>query len=860
MKQSWGRQALLCFFTAFCMAWALLFLLQAEPFGGRSLSVIDARAQYADFFLYFRSCLLNGSWNGYSFSKALGGNMIGVLCYYLLSPFNLLVVLFQPEDIFLFFHVLFVLKLSTICAACSVFLNGRFHHQLSAGMVLILSLCYAFSEYAIGQVYNFIWHDGVYMLPFILLGVYRLVRFRKSTLLAVSVGLSMVFNWYTAGINCLFAIVWFVVEWSLLSDEMKGNIKRFASTLLRLIIAMASGVLCSGALLIPTICAMIPNGRALSAIGELFNPAFEGSLSYTIRSFLPGLKSEWGELSLFCGSLTFLAAASVLFSKKHLRNEKCAAAFLIVFAVCMCYWQPLHAVFSLFTVSTGFHYRYSYAGILSFVFLAGLFFHKDQAVSVRVLIKAFLLWIGTLEAARLVMDAGDTEDVRVALLFVFLTIVCCGVWYSQKKKWRRTVAGFLCGMLCIGQLIYNASEISFAFDARSLDDYYPEQKKQIEDLRSYDDGMYRIIQSDANGSGIQYNGTTTNYNEALGYQYWSTTHYSSCPDHRQRMFLDRMGHRKVGDNWSVVRTCILPIDSLLGVKYFLSSHSINGLEMVESIECRNGKNVYQNPYCIPMAFVYTPVSLPTSEKNDPFLNQNALYARFLGEGMELFRPLKYTCTEREDGEQVYQIFLPRGERAIYGNLCIASDFDSLLKKGSGAVRWGVELNINDERTIPYAGTFTQSVFDIPTRRKDAFAYVEVDSLAVEEAQFYALDLMLMAEAARRLSQNVPTIMSIKDGYAYFETEGKENQHLFVSIPYDSGWRIEVNGQKARPDLIEDCLYSIPLQTGYNVVEMVYQYPGKWAGWIATAMGTLLLILMHFFEKRKQMTLSPKESL
>ncbi|EJE98154.1 hypothetical protein LMA_08243, partial [Liquorilactobacillus mali KCTC 3596 = DSM 20444] len=67
------------------------------PFGKSSLLTVDLGQQYIDFFAYFRRTLLsNPSGFFYSFSKEVGGNMIGEWAYYLMSPFNLFLLLF-PE-------------------------------------------------------------------------------------------------------------------------------------------------------------------------------------------------------------------------------------------------------------------------------------------------------------------------------------------------------------------------------------------------------------------------------------------------------------------------------------------------------------------------------------------------------------------------------------------------------------------------------------------------------------------------------------------------------------------------------------------------------------------------------------------
>lgn len=64
------------------------------------------------------------------------------------------------------------------------------------------------------------WLDGVYLLPLSLLGVYLITHQRSCGfyLLAVTIGLGLIFNWYVGEINCLFSFGWLVLELCLAED------------------------------------------------------------------------------------------------------------------------------------------------------------------------------------------------------------------------------------------------------------------------------------------------------------------------------------------------------------------------------------------------------------------------------------------------------------------------------------------------------------------------------------------------------------------------------------------------------------------------------------------------------------------
>ena len=90
-------------FATFLLPVILLFAIYAFcgtfPFGDRSVLVPDLAGQYVYFFGGFREVFLGEGSLLYSFSRALGGEMLGIFAYYLASTFSFLVLLFPKERI-----------------------------------------------------------------------------------------------------------------------------------------------------------------------------------------------------------------------------------------------------------------------------------------------------------------------------------------------------------------------------------------------------------------------------------------------------------------------------------------------------------------------------------------------------------------------------------------------------------------------------------------------------------------------------------------------------------------------------------------------------------------------------------------
>ena len=98
------RNRRLGLFAAFALPCLLMytvyFLFGVFPFGRESVLVLDLNAQYVYFFGALRNALHGDGSLLYSFSRAAGGEFLGIFAYYLSSPLSWIVALF-PENMLL---------------------------------------------------------------------------------------------------------------------------------------------------------------------------------------------------------------------------------------------------------------------------------------------------------------------------------------------------------------------------------------------------------------------------------------------------------------------------------------------------------------------------------------------------------------------------------------------------------------------------------------------------------------------------------------------------------------------------------------------------------------------------------------
>lgn len=138
-------------------------LATIHPFGINSFLTEDLKYQYIDFFTWFRSVLLGEHSLAYSFAQGLGFNTWGLYSYYLASPFNLLVVLFDQAHLSLAIFVIVACKLSAITASFVFYLRKRF--LLDRSISLLFALCFCFGSWMVTNLRNPLWLDAQILLP-----------------------------------------------------------------------------------------------------------------------------------------------------------------------------------------------------------------------------------------------------------------------------------------------------------------------------------------------------------------------------------------------------------------------------------------------------------------------------------------------------------------------------------------------------------------------------------------------------------------------------------------------------------------------------------------------------------------------
>ena len=886
------RDPLLAALVTAAIYWLVMLLGDYVPFGINTPAVTDAKLQYLDLFAYYRDVLTGQNSAVYTFSNTLGGGAAAIWAYYLASPFNLLVLLFEKDRMNLFLEVLITVKLSAASAAFAWFIGRRFRGRVRGGMTLLLSVSYGLMQYMTAQGSNVMWLDGVILLPFIVLGIHNAVSSRRFRLreLAVPAALSVLANWYTGGINYLFSTVWFLYE--VLRgqgtadagrgpDERNGSgARRTSSAAGKYLAGMGTGLLLAAVLFLPNVIAL-REGKAGS-----WNPfayawplGLRGNPLSVIRSYRIGEMSDISRASFFSGTLAAFGTAAYFYSDRVRAREKLAILVPGLTAWLACFWYPLFYVFSLFMRNTSYWYRFGYLGCFVLLYCAaywcGSLPRKGGFRSRKrwaVIPKAGGTCLVLVLLSQKVWPQGGIGSTRAAIFMLLAVTVFMGYLYAPDRALKvleapgsiakhRKILAVLLVALGLWEAFLETRAILNIYHTDTAQEYAAysrEAQAQIEALREYDRaGFYRVSQTAARITNID--GLTGAYLDAMAYRYASISGYTSCPENIQIEFLDRLGYRKEYDSFNIVNTSFLPADSLLGVRYILSPYKVPGLIEVPELGSHNTKAVYANPYALPMALLPDSIgrSPEETEEGDPFAFTEALYSSLSGEKANLWiRAEKEKSYER--GITTWKLKVPAREGAgycLYGNLpwLFEADYDD-PKWWDDAQEQG-RLTVADGWAFGYGGWLSPSVFYIPVS-EDGTAQITLETDGepqLRDEQFYALDLERFGQLTAKIREKTGAAVRdllISNGKISCTVYAQKGQKLVLGVPASKGWSARVNGQKVRIEDFEGCLAQIPLVPGENHIKMQYRVPGLGAGILLSAAGLGILAVWDLSGKKK----------
>ena len=795
------------------------------PFGKSSVSWCDMTQQVIPLLCDFKDMLSGEDGFFLSLHNAGGMNFFGVFFFFLASPFSFLVAFFDKADIPYLMNIILVLKLCVCAVTASVYFEKRFNN-LSLVQKTAMAVSFALCGYGMMFYQNIIWLDMMYLFPILMLGIHSLIEKGKPWLLIITLTANIVVNFYISYMVILFVLLYFGIH--LLYSKAKDYKLFFKLGLSALVSLMLSAVVWASSL-----AQYSSSGRKESIIEGLKGCGFFAHIETSVPILL---------------STTLIFAALIAFLP-NLSNKSQAIKGLVLSFGFMCapvFLEPVNRMWHTGDYMS-FPVRYGFITIfLGFVicgellndakYQKGKIAAKISIILFALFIGAFGIWytkkhIDTLSSYANTLW-GNTASYR-GILTLFLVVLfgsVVAVMFAKKGLISKKVLSFCLALIVLSEgysslMIY----VSPAKDDLNMSRYtaFCSLSEELDD-----DGFYRVNMSekliDANMTG------------AIGVG--SLGHYTSLTDDDYMNAIKGLGYSgywmEIG-NWggNVIS------DALMSVKYTVK-------------EDENGFYVEENPLALglvvpsdnelPKEFPKTDRPLAVGEiyksifslKENPVTQYEITNLR----GCDYAKiGNDHILTRTQDYSSIEYIISVTGEQTLYLD-CFNGGSNNLEEPINNALSVYVNSlakyypSQNENGTLNL-GTFSDTTVIVRlVLNKDiscySFGVFGIDTNAVTSAA-KGFDAPKLDIKPNKLTTSIPKDYS---------------GEVFISLPYNEGYKITLNGEKIEYNRCLTGFMSINVEMG-GELKITFVPPKFFLGLIISLLGIAVVVIMYLFKEK-----------
>jgi len=864
MKRIHFRSNAVVLLTAFLTP-ALLMMLyfvyrKMEPFGTNTLLTVDLGQQYIDFFSYMRRAVLQDpSSIFYSFSNALGGETLGIWAYYLLSPWNLVLLFFKGTSLPTGILLLTVVKYGLAGLSMSwLLLKTKRQNGLRN---ITLSTSYALMGWMIANQFNVMWLDAVYLLPLVFYGLYVLMTTGKWNVYLVWLFVSLIINFYMAYMICIFMItsfIWFSADTFKNWKSFGKQFRMFALT------SITSGFL-AAFLLLPTWWSLSQSKAQYTLTTfkwqfEFFPPKmiaklFDGAFNFS--------QIPVGTANIFVGSIATVGV--ILFFCDHRISvvKRIVAGAITAFLTLSICFQPLDILWHAGQFPIWYPYRFSFVIAFWFIWLASQTLNtefkprlQDLGITVLVLsIGISYVYFNLSKFTFLNKTQMFISIVYVALAVILMVIPC-------RHVWAYSLLFFIIG---VSDVMTNAVQSLNTMTYLTQSDYgfYTKRLESlVSNVQKNDSSTYRIGKNFLRTKG-----------DALQVGFNGGGVFSSVLSKQTADFYGKIGSPDSSGSVEYSNGTLVT-DALLGMKYYLketpnygliktkdkSSVSSNKADTAyyQSLGETNGITTYKNRFALPIGYVSDKEVLNFT--NRAKLNPARYQANWLS-----------ALTGSSKSKNIYEA--QKFDSVKFQNIYPVKSLKSGILKKKDSKKPGILIlkftpKTNDSYYYSFGPSMSSqgATYSLNSLNLNQYGIyrntvmVSVASYAMNQPQTLAIELKgktfklqdfsLLRLKTNLLLSNLAQLKSQpwkleEQTNRYFRgnvTSRRKQQVLNTSIPYSPGWRAKVNGRRAKVYKTMDMFSAVKLPKGKNEVTFSYWPPLFNLGLIISGITLLLLFV------------------
>lgn len=827
------------FFVPLLIMWLIYIAMEVYPFGTNSVLVLDLNGQYVYFFAELREKLLEGGSLLYSWSRALGGEFMGIFAYYLASPFSLLVALFPANMITEALLTIILLKVGSCGLTMAIYLRKT--HPTSRLNTVIFSTMYALCAYAVVQAHNTMWIDEMIFLPLVILGVERLITRRECILYTASIAFCMMTNFYIGYMVCIFTFFYFFVWYFAHNANRENNLyeenHHFLRSLLRIGIFSLIAVAMAMVILYPAYYSLTFGKTTFS------NPNYSFSQNFDFLDMLaklfPGsydtVRPE-GLPFIYCGIPTLLLLPLYFLSDEIRPREKMLIGALMVLLVVSFNGSTIDLIWHGFQRPNWLNYRYSFCLVFLMIYCAYRAFETLNRAKYRYMLGV----VAVLAILLLVIQKQEYEWLNdlsciwlsLALLLVYACIfspICRGY---MKHTGKMILMIAVCFEMFAAGLFHTISLDEDVVISRrnTYVDYIEKLQPVVDALKQYESEhenllFYRMEKS-----------THRKTNDIMALDMNGISNSTSTLNASVISTLADFGYASKS-HWSKYLGDTPVADSLLGIRYVIRTNQEESIYEYVLGDEEKELYGYLNPWALSLAYAVDDAVLDfdAEEYNTPFEYMNHLITAMLGEEktIQVFRPVTGVTTTMSNLELAYTSGHKRYTPITSGKAATLTFSFDMQTDGElycyfpSTWKREVALKLNGVSHGTYFANETYRIVSLGDYDKGSGITLDMTlndkNLYIENGlnYFYVLDREVFEDVMTRLAASNMTITAASDTEISGTITLSDDRLLFTTIPYDEGWHVWVDGEAVEIEKTLGSMLAVPLSGGTHTVEFRY---------------------------------------
>lgn len=804
---------------------------------GTTLFISDSYGQYLPLFSYFKDAIASKQSLMYSFSKGIGGAMIGTYAYYLASPLNFLIIFFSKSNLYIFFAFIIILKIGLSSLFMYIYVDKR---KIKQPLKLIVSICYALMAYNINYYFHVMWLDGIFLAPLLLLGIEKLIDQNKSLLYGIVLFLAILSNYYIGFMLCIFSCLYF--SYYLFINYNKQGKKYIFDRIKKFIITSFLAGMATMILVLPALLELLSISRTNIPMDNKFKILEFLSKGYIASNNYENILNN-SYVNWYAGIIILLGSLLYIFNKKIPLKEKIASLIIILIFFLSFKINFLNIIWHGFSVPNCFNYRYSFLFSLFLILLFIRNFEKYNEIKKENYL--ILLLIIAIISLIVILQNYNWINYIFVWISVFLFIIyylLLKQLYSSKNKKDIKIIELLLPLLVISELSFNILLIYRDNDFSYINDYNEFLNRGNIAYNNKDD-FYRMEYTMINTS-----------NDSLGLNYRGITTFLSTFDTDVINFMINDGYSYKNNTITNNNNNTIIMDSLLGVKRIYTPKDYSTIyKKIDEYQCSTlngifyelGKTkcgIYDNKNALNFGYMINYdekkyLKKINSKKTNVFENQNSLLNNMLNKDEKYFKSYKIKPIKID----TYKYKL-NDENTMYLYMYVYSEEKD----------FNTSVYINDKKVtdLTYNDLGIQKIKNEWKNQEITLTFdVEGDVKIFTAPLLYYLDQETLENDLKTLKENEFKLKKVSNTYINGTIDVKDDKKvLFTSIPYDKGWTVKVDGKKVKVQKLYNTFLGVKLKEGKHKVEFEYSTPGLKLGTSISIISIVLMILYLKHEK------------